>query len=230
MAYVKPIDGYIVDVPNATYTRCDGNIFYFNKLNSCNFSPTMEPIIINGGQGLYPLAFVNAGASAEVQMTSSEFRADLFEMAHAVTATAAVGHIIYESKLYDVEALLKITLPVGATAPFIAGMEAAAIAAAGKFTFVSPTITFFAGDVAVGDTVLVSYKIATAGTLIPISADGGSSKGSLQLEYPVYSSGTDCTEASKKGALYLTVYRVRVSAMPGFDSSLSYRFPAQKCA
>ena len=45
MAYVKPIDGYIVDVPNATFTRCDGNVFYFNKLNSCNFSPTMEPIV-----------------------------------------------------------------------------------------------------------------------------------------------------------------------------------------
>lgn len=105
-------------------------------------------------------------------------------------------------------------------------MEVSETAAAGKFTFATGVITFNTGDVAVGDSIMVSYQIEEEGTAIPVSADGNAAKGSLQLEYPVYSSGTDCTEASKKGSLYLTVYRVRVSQMPGFDSSLTCRLLA----
>lgn len=227
MAYVKPIDGYIVDVPNATFVRCDGRIFYYNKLNSCNFSPNMEPIEIKGGHSLYPLAIVNAGANAEVQLTSSEFRADLFELAHATNAVQSTDKAIIRTKVFDVQEGLTITLPVGATKPYISGMEMAEEAAAGKFTFATNTITFFPGDVAVGDSIKVSYTENITATEIKVSTNANTSKGSLQLDYPVYSSGTDCTEASRKGILHLTVYRVRVSQMPGFDSSLTFGLLAQ---
>ena len=44
-------------------------------------------------------------------------------------------------------------------------------------------------------------------------------KGSLYAHWPVYSSGTDCTESAIKGWLHLYVPRVRVTALPGFDNS-----------
>lgn len=245
MAYIKAIDGYIVDVPNATFTRCDDKRFYFNKLASCNFSPTIEPLIINGGQGMYPLAYIPSSATAEVTMTSAEFRADLFEMAHAVNAEATTTDTIIETRNFDIPAGLTVKLPDGASDIYISGLElttstlaagkytAAHVAASGTEPNVVPAhelVTFFAGDVAEGDVVEISYELIVSGTLIPVSGDGASAKGTLQLDYPVYSSGKDCTDASRKGTLSLTIYRVRVSAMPGFDSSLSYRFPAQKCA
>ena len=219
MAYIKPIDGYIVDVPNATFIRNDGKIFYYNKLASCNFSPSVEPMEINGGQGLYPLASIPTGASAEVTLTSAEFRADMFVLAHNVDATEATDEAFYETKRYDVETGLTITLPVGATKPYVRGFEVAAIAAAGKFSFATNKITFFAGDVAVGDTIMVTYEIVADGTLIPAGSDGATASGSLQLEYPVYSGSGDTGESARKGTLILTIFRVKATTLPGFDSS-----------
>lgn len=226
MAYIKQINGYIVDVPKATFTRCDGKVFHFDKLNSCNFTPNMEPIDINGGWSMYPLASINAGSSAEVQLTSSEFRADLFEMAHATTAVAETAYDITVTKQFDVGTGLTITLPEDVTDVYIPGMKQGEATAAGVYTITDETVTFHTGDVAVGDTVLVSYTEKFAGTRISADITGASAKGTLQLEYPVYSSGTDCTEASRKGFYYLKVFRVRVSALPGFDSSLTYRLLA----
>lgn len=226
MAYIKPINGYVVDVPNATFIRCDGKRFYYNKLASCNFSPTIDPLTITGGQGLYPLAYISAGATAEITMTSAEFRADLFELAHAVTAVSSTNETIYETKNFDVQSGLTISLPAGATNIYIPGLEQADVLAAGKYTVADTTVTFNEGDVAVGDTISVSYQKTASGVAIPVGTDGASAKGTIQLEYPVYSSGTDCSESSRKGTLYLIVYRVRVSAMPGFDTSLTCRLLA----
>lgn len=41
----------------------------------------------------------------------------------------------------------------------------------------------------------------------------------MYAHWPVYSSGTDCTESSIKGWLHLYIPRVRVTALPGFDNS-----------
>lgn len=244
MAYISAIKGYIVDVPNAIFTRTDLKRFYFNKLASCNFSPAVEPIIINGGQSLFPVAYINGASSAEVTLTSAEFRGDLFEIAHGATASAAIAETIVGAGSYIVSAGLTITLPTAVDNVYITSLDEVAVTlAAGKFT-VTPVveaagppivpahtlITFFTGDVAEGDIVEASYELTVAGTLIPVSGEGTSANGSLQLSYPVYSSSDDTTENSKKGTLILTIYKVRVSAMPGFDSSLTYRFPAQKCA
>ena len=43
--------------------------------------------------------------------------------------------------------------------------------------------------------------------------------GECTLEYPVYSSGEDCTEASIIGYYYVRVFRARITAVPGFDAS-----------
>lgn len=217
--YIKKIDGYIVDVPKAIFTRCDGRRFVYDNLASCNFSPTIDPLTINGGWSMYPRAIINAGATADITMTSAEFRADLFELAHAATMKEVTDYTIIEAKKFDVDTGLTITLPTGALNPTISGMELSDTAAEGKFTYATNKITFHTGDFAVGDTVQVEYEVKVSGHSIPVDVTGASAKGSLQLEYPVYSSGTDCTEASRKGTWTLTIYRVRVSAMPGFDSS-----------
>lgn len=240
MAYIPAIDGYIVDVPNVIFTRCDGKEFTYQRLTSCNFSPTMEPIAINAGHSLYPVAYIPAGATAEVTVTSAEFRADMFEMAHNTTAATDAAYSLRRSGIFNVLAGLTVKLPDGASSPYIVGMTVGGSTAAGVYTFAHVAvagevpahelITFHTGDVVVGDDVQITYTLAGSGTKIPVSVISSSSQGALQLQYPVYSTGTDCSDSAIKGNLYLSVFKVRVTAMPGFDSSLICRLPAQKCA
>ena len=133
-----------------------------------------------------------------------------------------------ESKLYEVTTGLKITLPyeVQIDSVRINGFEKAAAAAAGKFSVVAgegdaPTtvITFFEGDVAIGDTLRVAYRRRVNGASVAVKTNSTTAKGSLYAHWPVYSSGTDCTESAVKGYLHLFVPRVRVTALPGFDNS-----------
>lgn len=84
----------------------------------------------------------------------------------------------------------------------------------------STTITFFTGDVAVGDTLRVAYRRRVNGASVAtVKTNSTTAKGSLYAHWPVYSSGTDCTESSIKGWLHLYIPRVRVTALPGFDNS-----------
>lgn len=43
--------------------------------------------------------------------------------------------------------------------------------------------------------------------------------GEAILAYPVYGSGSDCTESAIIGTIYLKVYRARITSQPGFDTS-----------
>ncbi len=145
-----------------------------------------------------------------------------------------------ESKLYDVAAGLKITLPyeVQANSVRINGFEEATVAAAGKFavkitTEATPSteITFFEGDVEVGNTIRVAYRRrVNSASVATVKTNSTTAKGALYAHWPVYSSGTDCTESAVKGYLHLYIPRVRVTALPGFDNSLTHRLPAQRCA
>lgn len=134
-----------------------------------------------------------------------------------------------ESKLYEVKAGLKITVPyeVQAKSVRISGFEEADTAAAGKFTVTAATegtpstdVTFFEGDVAVGDTVRVAYRRrVNAASVATVKTNSTTAKGALYAHWPVYSSGTDCAESAVKGYLHLYIPRVRVTALPGFDNS-----------
>ncbi|MDY5219970.1 MAG: hypothetical protein SPH82_05250 [Eubacteriales bacterium] len=134
-----------------------------------------------------------------------------------------------ESRLYEVKAGLKITLPfeVQEKSVRINGYTEAAEAAAGKFavkiatdTSHSTEITFFEGDVETGDTLRVAYRRRVNGASVAtVKTNSTTAKGALYAHWPVYSSGTDCTESAVKGYLHLFVPRVRVTALPGFDNS-----------
>ncbi len=43
--------------------------------------------------------------------------------------------------------------------------------------------------------------------------------GEVVMKWPVYASGEDCTDSAIKGHLVLHMYKCRVSAMPGFNTS-----------
>ena len=81
-------------------------------------------------------------------------------------------------------------------------------------------ILFDPGDVGIGDTIRVSYRRRTIQThRVVVTRTSTSSKGSLTLHMPVYSSGADCTQQSIIGWLHIHFYRVRVTQQPGINAS-----------
>lgn len=56
-------------------------------------------------------------------------------------------------------------------------------------------------------------------TSIAVTTTTRSARGEVWMDFPVYSSGVDCTESSVKAILHIHVYRTRVTQAPGFDAS-----------
>ena len=153
----------------------------------------------------------------------------MFAMANAVSMTHGDVATL-ESKLYEVETGPKIKIPyeVQKGSVRIDGFEETdSEATTGKFTVEitsgvgsSTTVTFAEGDVKEGDTLRVAYRRRVNGASVAtVRTNSTTAKGSLYAHWPVYSSGTDCTESSVKGYLHLYIPRVRVTALPGFDNS-----------
>ena len=84
----------------------------------------------------------------------------------------------------------------------------------------STKVTLNAADAAVGTTLRVSYRRRVIGARrVTVKTTSTTAKGALYAHWPLYSSGTDCTESSIKGWLHLHLPRVRATALPGFDNS-----------
>lgn len=84
------------------------------------------------------------------------------------------------------------------------------------------TVITFNGpnDVKNGDTVRVTYRRRIVNAVaMDVLSTSSTAKGELAAHYPVYSSGTDCTDASVKGWVHMTVPRVRVTALPSLNGS-----------
>lgn len=154
----------------------------------------------------------------------------MFAMANAVKMNECdIGTL--ESKLFEVGSDLTITIPYE-TQPSsirIRGYEIAETAAAGKIKVTVTTgaapktlITFDAGDATEGDTLRVAYRRrVNNATVTTVKTNSTTAKGSLYAHWPVYSGSSDSTDSSIKGYLHLYVPRVRVTALPGFDASLT---------
>ena len=155
------------------------------------------------------------------------FDGDMFEISNAGLAVDGDSYT-FESKKYAVITgpVIKLPFEVDVNSVYIRGLTLATgdTASAGSFTAKvaenKTTITFASGDVAVGDEVLVSYKrrIANAHDIV-VKTNTASAKGEVWMHWPVYSSGTDCSEAAVKGWIHVHVYRVRVTALPASGSS-----------
>lgn len=155
----------------------------------------------------------------------------MFELA-AATKIVQKDAGIFETKRMEIGADNTVVLPFECQENSISiyGLEEADEAAEGKFkvaitaatadTAGSTTVTFAEGDFAEGDTVRISYRRRVVSAAVVSAASNATTvKGELNLHWPVYSSGTDCTESSIKGYLHLQVFRVRATALPGFDNS-----------
>lgn len=192
---------------------------------------TNNNLTITGGQGNYPLAFIETDKALEFSFASSEFTLDMFAMANAVSLQKKdMGTL--ESRLFEVNEDLKVTVPYETQASSIRvnGFEVGDAAAAGKMKVtVTPQagetppkteIEFFTGDVAEGDTIRVAYRRRVNNAQVAtVKTNSTTAKGSLYAHWPVYSSGVDTTDSSIKGYLHLAIPRVRVTALPGFENS-----------
>lgn len=61
--YLEKYNGYIADVPNITFTRCDGKVFFFDEVNTAGVTNTKNSIPVTGGQGQFPLAYIDTDAT-----------------------------------------------------------------------------------------------------------------------------------------------------------------------
>lgn len=232
--YLPKYDGYIIDNPNIDFVRCDGTVFSYDEVNTASVTNTNNVITITGGQGRSPLAYIDSDMTSEITFASSLFDLEMFAMANAVDVENGDFGTL-ESGLYEVEDGLTVNLPFEVKANSVQivrprGLEEATTAAAGKFTVAitaataetagATVVTFNTGDVAVGDTVRVAYirRVVNAST-VPVTTEATTAKGTLYAHWPVYSSGSDCSEGSIKGWLHLCMKRCRATALPGFDSS-----------
>ena len=68
-------------------------------------------------------------------------------------------------------------------------------------------------------TIRVVYQTTVTAERAKVLTSTMSARGEVSMKWPVYSSGTDCSEAAVKGYVVLTIYMARVTAMPGFDTS-----------
>lgn len=226
---LSQLGGYIVDTPNIDFVRCDGTVFSYDEVSTASMSNTKNNITITGGQGAYPLAYIDTDSTSEVTFASAQFSLDMFEMTQNVKQK--VGSFgTRESARFEVDAEHKITIPyeLKEKSVFIRDMAEGTAAAAGTYTVTannegdepSTVITFAEGDFAVGDSVRVSYvRRVNDSAKLEIKTNSTSAKGELFAHWPVYSDGTDCADAAVKGWLHMHIPRCRVTALPGFDNS-----------
>lgn len=197
MLYIDKYQGYIADVPTIEFVRCDGTVFAYDELTSASMTAGHNMITITGGQGNFPLAYIDTDSTLEFTFESALFTPEIFEMANATHQVEGDFGMV-ESKRWDVEAGLKVTMPfeVKTGSVVIRGLEEAQAAAAGKFSVAitasaantagSTVVTFADGDVAVGDVVRIAYqrRIIDA-SMVPVKTTSTTAKGELYAHWPV---------------------------------------------
>lgn len=196
--YVPKYKGYVADSANIDFKRCDGKVFSCKEATATSITPSSDALSVTGGQSLFPLAYIDSARGLEASFTNAAFDMDMFELTNAANAVDG-DSCTFETKKYAVITGPKIELPfeVDTTNVYIRGLElTTGTAAAGKFKVAyadnKTTITFFEGDVAVGDEIFVSYnrRIAAAHEVV-IQTSTSSARGEVWYHIPVYSSGTD---------------------------------------
>lgn len=232
MYYSATYEGYVADNPNINFVRCDGEVFSYYEVNTASMTNNSNAITITGGQGVYPLAYIDTDKSLEITFESSQFTLDMFAMANASKITAGDFGAVETAK-FEVSSAHKITIPyeVKEGSVHIRGMEeTTSTATTGKFkvtiteagedTAGSTEVEFATGDFAEGDEIRVSYnrRVVNA-SMVSVSTKATTAKGSLYADWPVYTDGTNCADAARKGCLHLYLPRVRATALPGFSNS-----------
>lgn len=155
------------------------------------------------------------------------FYQDMYTVCATGTATTK-DTSIKEGGIFTVLTGLIVEMPFQANTSNIkvSGLTLGTTAAAGVFTAAydstnhKTTLTFYEGDVAVGDSIRVTYERRVAhADVTTIPTTGGTSRGELTLTWAVMSPGDDCTQASISGYWHLYVPRVMVTTRASLDTS-----------
>lgn len=187
---------------------------------------------VYGGWNKSPIGYIEGDSTMEISYTDAMFYRDMFAVSSVSTTatkdTAIRGGGVYTVKTVSSDLVVELPFQVNLTTIQIAGfsVKSTGSAAAGEpvaaydSTNKKTTITFYAGDVTVGDDLIVTYERRVASAdVTTITTGGGSARGSLTMTWAVMSSGDDCSQASIVGYLHLQVPRVMVTTRASLDTS-----------
>lgn len=219
--YLSNLKGYIADVPEVWFKRCDGHVFHFDELTQANVNPQTNYTEVNAGWSIYPVAYLPGQGTMELTMTSGQFDADLFAMANGRDFEDDAAYTMPVTETLQI-AENKITLsrePVEDSL-YIRGLTQGEAAAEGIYAVEGSEVTFAEGEG--GDAngmVEVSYDVLCTDAQVVQIDNNTSAIGEAVFKWPVYAGGSDCSDSAIKGHVIMKVYKCRVTAMPGFDTS-----------
>jgi len=232
--YVPAYKGYVTDVPELWFKRRDKKIFHYDQLTAASFAPNVNFNEVNAGWSLYPVAYLPGQSTMEMQATSGQFNADLFAMANNQVFENKTYAVPYTA-MYDIDEAAN-TVEIESDASIvdtieISGMTKGDAAAAGVFAVAETApgednanyktvVTLFADDVNALDAkeIEITYYINRQANVIEVD-NKSAAVGELLAKWPVYATGDESDAAGVKGYVLMKVYKCRVTAMPGFDTS-----------
>lgn len=219
--YVDAYKGYIADVPEVWFKRCDGKIFHFDEVTQASVNPQTNFTEVNAGWSLYPVAYLPGQSTMEISMTSGQFNADLFAMANNRNfaqkeagneyTTFVTEHLTVD----DTDHSVTLTKTPVADSVYVRGLNEGTTTT--DFTVSGSKVTF--ADTTQTGEVEVSYETTIADAQVIEIDNKAAAIGEAIMKWPVYASGEDCTDSAIKGYVLMKVYRCRVTTMPGFDTS-----------
>lgn len=175
-----------------------------------------------------------------MQITSGKFEAELFSMANgtAFETNANYKMPVKEYGTPDANGEVALGHVPAANSIYIAGLTqvaSSATLASGQYKLKSTgsdenTLVFYMGnpegspvvppDIPTGTDVEIYYEYVEAAAKEALINNTNSAIGEAILVWPVYASSDDCTiQATIMGNVIMKVFRCRVTAAPGFDSS-----------
>lgn len=224
--YSDKYKGYVADVADIDFIRCDGKAYSCKEATATSITPAGDSLQVTGGQGSFPLAYIDSGKSLDLSFTNAAFDMDMFELFgtdEAYDASAQNPVAIFTTERVTVAAGGTVTLshtPITSKTMYANGAVYGATAGAGKFTVSGNTLTFYSGEVTVGTDIDVNYYYnVEEAHVVPNKTTSQSARGEVWFHIPVYSSGIDCRDAAIKGYIDIHVYRVRVTTNAPIDTS-----------
>lgn len=228
--YIPAFKGYMADVPEVWFKRCDNAIFHYDELTQCSVNPNVQFTEVNGGWSLFPVAYVPGQGTLELQMTSAQFNADLFAMANGVQFQDDTEFRMPYTEYVEVtldndkHVATLVRTPVADTVSILHlanGSEAGQTDATTKLTTfkVDGKVIELPDDIPVGTTIEVFYEAEVAAAKSVDINNQAAATGEAICKWPVYAAGDDCSGSAIKGYAILKIYKCRVTQMPGFDTS-----------
>ena len=218
--YVESLKGYVADVPKVIFKRCDGRKFLFDELTAATVTPQMNPMEINAGWSLFPVAVLPGQSTFEMSITSGKFDAELFSMANATEYSANATYPVPTAERHEIDASHQVTLletPIAGSVSIKGMDEVDDNPDAGEFVVDAATkkITFNASETGTLE-VIYDYSKSVYEAIID---NKSSAIGEASCIWPVYGAGDDCSESAIVGYYIVKVFRARITTVPGMDTS-----------